>query len=368
MGHIEELRSPQVLQNEKNEERDSSSRAYDRAMERRGTRVPNWNATSHHRVGRCILPDWPLKRGAPIVLSGQRALPAPVDEYLANHCVPGVRLVGGRITIKDIRDLPLRSILFSIMSIVGSTRSHLVSRSQVAYGLQCLEPTLFNWSAGFLQNVKEKITRCRAGKQKQFGYGSFLVSFFLEHIPQMQPQIALAVRPVGEPRMERWTSLSPRLGSDSEFKFTGDFFAWLRRQLIMIEDFPYARVDFREAWTWSFHMGWTGMRQVRNQKISCQVFFFFFKTYIIFFGYIEEFLTDVSFHHADKGETHLAEIPTLGHRGDAQVVVVVGGLQEVETNLRGLTTGIPPLERENVPLHLQRHTVGVPESINSLLR
>jgi hypothetical protein len=106
-----------------------------------------------------------------------------VDEYLANHYVPGVRLVGGRIAIKDIRDLPLRSILFSITSITGSTSAHLVSRSHVAYGLQCLETTLFNWSAGFLQNVKEQITRCRTGQQKKFGYGSFLVSFFLECIP-----------------------------------------------------------------------------------------------------------------------------------------------------------------------------------------
>jgi hypothetical protein len=160
------------------------------------------------------------KRGAPIILSGQRALPMPIDEYLTNHCVPGSRLVGGRIIIKDIRDLPLRSILFSITSIAGSTSSHLVSRSQVAYGLQCLEPTLFNWSARFLQNVKEPITRCRAREQKQFRYGSFLVLFFLERNPQMKPKIAFAVRPVGEPRMERWTSLSPRLGSESEFKFT----------------------------------------------------------------------------------------------------------------------------------------------------
>jgi hypothetical protein len=30
--------------------------------------------------------------------------------------------------------------------------------------------------------------------------------------------------------------------------------------------------------------------------------------------------------------------------------------------------GIPPLRRQEVPLHLQRHTVGVPESLNSLLR
>jgi hypothetical protein len=89
------------------------------------------------------------KIGSLIFLSRQRALPVPMDEHVKNHCVLGTRLVGGRITIKDIRDLPLRSILFSITSIARSTNSHLVSISQVAYGLQCLEPTLFNWSAGF---------------------------------------------------------------------------------------------------------------------------------------------------------------------------------------------------------------------------
>jgi hypothetical protein len=84
------------------------------------------------------------KRGALVILSGQRALPMPVEEYLENHCVPGSRLVGGRIAIKDVRDIPLRSILFSIKTLVGSTISHLVLRSWVAYGLQCLEPTVFN--------------------------------------------------------------------------------------------------------------------------------------------------------------------------------------------------------------------------------
>jgi hypothetical protein len=141
------------------------------------------------------------KRGVPIAFSGQRALPEQVGVYLARHCVPGERLVGGRIPIKDIRELPLRSNLFSITSVIGSTSTHMASRSQVAYGVQCLEQTLFNWSAGFLRNVKEQVSRCRMG-QKKFGYDSFLVSFFLERIPQMQPQIALVVRPVGEPRME----------------------------------------------------------------------------------------------------------------------------------------------------------------------
>ena len=78
------------------------------------------------------------------------------------------------------------------------------------------------------------------------------------------------------------------------------------------------------------------------------------------------------FQHANKGVVHLAEIPIPGRRGGAQVAVDPGapviGLQEVERNLQGLTMGIPPLRRGEVPLHLQRHTVGVPKNVNSLLR
>jgi hypothetical protein len=75
------------------------------------------------------------KGGAPIILSGQRALPVLVEEYLENHCIAGLRLVGGRIAIKYVRDLPLRSILFSITILEGSTSAHLVLRSQMAYYL-----------------------------------------------------------------------------------------------------------------------------------------------------------------------------------------------------------------------------------------
>ena len=39
--------------------------------------------------------------------------------------------------------------------------------------------------------------------------------------------------------------MSSILGTDSELKFTADFFAWWRRQLIVIEDFPYVGVDFQ---------------------------------------------------------------------------------------------------------------------------
>jgi hypothetical protein len=83
------------------------------------------------------------------------------------------------IMIKDVRDLALRSILFSITNLEGSMSAHMDSKSQISYAIQFVEPRLFNWSVGFLQNVKEQITKCRIGRHNQFGYDSFLVLFFL---------------------------------------------------------------------------------------------------------------------------------------------------------------------------------------------
>jgi hypothetical protein len=62
----------------------------------------------------------------------------------------------------------------------------------------------------------------------------------------MQPQVALIARPMNDPCMEQWTSISPRLGNEpSDFIFTVDFFSWWRRKLVVIKDFPYVGLDFR---------------------------------------------------------------------------------------------------------------------------
>jgi hypothetical protein len=75
---------------------------------------------------------------------------------------------------------------------------------------------------------------------------------------------------------------------------------------------------------------------------------------------------------ADRGAVRPMDIPVPGRRGGAPVIadpaVPVAGLREVERNLQGLTMGIPPLRRGDMPLHLQWHTIGVSENLNSLLR
>jgi len=62
----------------------------------------------------------------------------------------------------------------------------------------------------------------------------------------MQPQVALIENLLSEPRMEWWTSLSPQLGNEPlSFTFTDGFFIWWKRKMVMVEEYPYVRVDFR---------------------------------------------------------------------------------------------------------------------------
>jgi hypothetical protein len=163
------------------------------------------------------------------------------------------------------------------------------------------------------------------GKTKVVRVWYFLVSFFLEQVPQMQPQVALIAHPMTEPHMERWTNLSPRLGNEpSTFIFIVNFFAWWRRKLVVIEDFPYARVDFQGSADLVLPEGiqW----DASDMKLNMSMYFF----YIVLYLYNEE-SKNILFHHADKGASCAMEMPALGrHRGDTHVAsehhVVVGGI------------------------------------------
>jgi hypothetical protein len=101
--------------------------------------------------------------------------------------------------------------------------------------------------------------------------------------------------------MERWTSLSPRLGNEpSTFRFTVDFFTWWKRQLVVIEDFPYARVDFGGSANLVLPEGiqWDAL----GTKLTLpRIFFFIF--YIVFYLYNEE-SKNILFHHPDRGPSH----------------------------------------------------------------
>ena len=117
------------------------------------------------------------------MLGSHRETKFSTEDYIVEYCRAGTRKVSGKIPIKYVGNASLRNILFMISKLSGSMAPHLALKSLMALGIECLEPKIFNWSSTMLVNLKDQLSRYRSGKQKQFGYGSILVSFFLDKVP-----------------------------------------------------------------------------------------------------------------------------------------------------------------------------------------
>ena len=88
-----------------------------------------------------------LRRGLPISLSGSIVGGETVRDYVLQHCYPRAEPnKDGKIKIQDVRDFPLRTILFTITKLFGTITLHVVNISYMQYALDYLEPTVFNRS------------------------------------------------------------------------------------------------------------------------------------------------------------------------------------------------------------------------------
>jgi hypothetical protein len=101
--------------------------------------------------------------------------------------------------------------------------------------------------------MKKQLTKCRTGQLKQFGYGSILVSFFLERVPILHLQhLEWGIPTPSDPRMKRWGDLMARHGGVPIVTYDQSFFKWLRNQLFMVEDYELLGPTSMETSTWNY--------------------------------------------------------------------------------------------------------------------
>lgn len=143
------------------------------------------------------------RRGAPISLSGFAKGGESMRDYIRQFCQSGAHSSrDGKINIRNVSDLPLRKILFTISKLVGRATLHLVNRSYMPYALECLEAKVFNWCEEVFSSLKEQLTKVKRRRTKNFGYGLILISFSLERIHLMHPQhVSLGVSGPRDPWM-----------------------------------------------------------------------------------------------------------------------------------------------------------------------
>ena len=168
-----------------------------------------------------------------------------MSEYIRRHCEPKAERCKCKVAIKGVLDLTLWTIIFTIAWMAGSASPHMALQSYFQYAMECTEPRVFNWCDGVLHSMKTQLTKSKNGDLKKFGYGSILVSFFLERVPHLRLQVEWGIPAPRDPRMKRWCDLMARHVAGPIIKYNDAFFDQLRPQILMIDDYAYAGLDFR---------------------------------------------------------------------------------------------------------------------------
>ena len=122
-------------------------------------------------------------------LTGSRADPRSTTDLIHAHCIRDTQAVSNRIPIAQVTLRPLRSILWMIVHLAGAKSQHVATKSQMLLALDCMQPQVFDWCDGVVRWVRAELTACKTSTQREFGYGTLVVSFLLERIPLMRPRI-----------------------------------------------------------------------------------------------------------------------------------------------------------------------------------
>ena len=73
---------------------------------------------------------------------------------------------GKKISIKAIRDLPLRIVLITMHRVVGIQGPHQASRAHLLYALEAMAPTVYKWDEALLPIFKDQLAKFRQGELK----------------------------------------------------------------------------------------------------------------------------------------------------------------------------------------------------------
>ena len=114
------------------------------------------------------------------------------------------------------------------------------------YAVECMVPTVYDWSTTLLGNMKHQLSECKAGRIRNFGFSSILSTFFFERVPGLSPRVDVPLHGVQDPAQRRLADTMHKLGGGRVANpYPADFFPWWRRQIVAKDDYPYGGIDFR---------------------------------------------------------------------------------------------------------------------------
>ena len=150
--------------------------------------------------------------------------------------------------------LGLKAILLTCSRIAGLASLHQASRPLMFYAVECMRPIVYDWSIALLGNMKHQLSECKMGRVWSFSFSNILSTFFFDHVPWLSPRVDVPLHRVRDPAQHCCVDVICRLGGGRVSNpYPAEFFLWWRRQIVAIDDYPYAGIDFRGVRTCRYH-------------------------------------------------------------------------------------------------------------------
>ena len=176
--------------------------------------------------------------------------------------------------------LGLKTILLALGKIATLASLHQASWPLMFYAVECMRPTVYEQSTALLSNMKQQLSDCNMGRVRNFSFGSILSTFFFERVPGISPRVDIPPHGVRDPSQQHLENVMHRLGGVRVANpYPIDFFPWQWRQIIAINDYPHAGIDFHRDSDMPLPLG-AAYGQIGKESqthfLSFELFNFFF--------------------------------------------------------------------------------------------
>ena len=78
--------------------------------------------------------------------------------------------------------LGLKAILLTLGRIAGLDSLLQALCPLMFYAVECMRPTMYDWSTALLGNMKHQLSECKMGRVRNFGFSSILSTFLFERV------------------------------------------------------------------------------------------------------------------------------------------------------------------------------------------
>jgi hypothetical protein len=93
--------------------------------------------------------------------------------------------------------------------------------------------------------MKRELTNCKQGRKRNFRFASILCGFLFERVPGLGPRVDIVLHGLHDPAMAWWTEVMRQLrGGRVPIPYNDDFFFCWCQQVIDMDEYPYAWIDF----------------------------------------------------------------------------------------------------------------------------